>query len=82
MYRNQYIVTSMAMRTEYDGLSTVEFNGLYIISHKTLNVFICNGTDAKVALIGYAFDPLRTNKSTVDLVKRLSVDCLSKEDFF
>ncbi len=81
-FRNQYIAVSNHAGPALPGMRAVDFGGLRIYAHPSLNVSIATRSPTSVALLGYIIDPFHPERTNDDIVSALAGTCGTKEALF
>jgi len=82
LFRNQYLVVSHPAASPLPDLKAVDFGGLRIHAHPTLNVSIATRSSASLALLGYMIDPFHPERTNRDIVEALAETCGTPEALF
>ena len=82
MFRNQYLIVTERIKSNFQGISSTYFHGLNVYPHSYTNTSIAKHLETEIFLIGYVIDPQNPEDSNEEIINHLVQQCPTEELFF
>lgn len=82
MFRNQYLIVSDKVESNFQEIIPTYFNGLHLYVKAYTNTTIAKHSETEICLIGYVIDPQNPEYSNEQIITNLAQQCQTEKLFF
>ena len=82
MFRNQYLIVTDKIKSDFQAISSTYFNGLHVYAQSPTNTSVAKHLETEIFLIGYIIDPENPEDGNAEIINHIVQKCLTQELFF
>ena len=82
MFRNQYLIVTNKIKSNFQGIIPTYFHNLNVYAHIYTNTAVAKHLETEIFLIGYIIDPQNPQDSNQEIINDIAQQCPTEKLFF